>query len=51
MTLPLLPETDGTQRPRHSANRTQLTTRQYYLEAFARTNEIFATIPPEVIPC
>ena len=29
-------------------NRTQLTTRQYYLVSFARTNEVFATI--EILP-
>ncbi len=31
-------------------NRTQTTTREYYLVAFARTNEIFATIDPPRVP-
>lgn len=31
-------------------NSSQLTTRQFYLEAFARANELFATMPRERIP-
>lgn len=31
-------------------HRTQITTRQYFLESFARANELFAGIPPDRVP-
>jgi LmbE family N-acetylglucosaminyl deacetylase len=51
MSFPL--STNQTAR-KHDAileNRTQVTTRQYFLVAFARTNELFATIPLVSVPC
>jgi LmbE family N-acetylglucosaminyl deacetylase len=51
--LPLTPEQTGRKYEAIIKNRTELTTREYYLVSFARANEIFATIdllPVPVVP-
>ena len=50
MTLPLLPAQTETKYRAILTNQTQITTREFYLVAFARTNELFATIPPDRVP-
>jgi LmbE family N-acetylglucosaminyl deacetylase len=53
LSLPLTAEQAERKYAAILLNRTQLTTRQYYLVAFARANEIFATIdllPVPVVP-
>jgi len=50
MTLPLLPAQTETKYQAILTNETQTTTRQFYLVAFARTNELFATIAPDRVP-
>ena len=48
--LPLTPEQTKSKYEAILQHRTQLTTRQYFLVAFARTNENFATIDVPAIP-
>jgi LmbE family N-acetylglucosaminyl deacetylase len=53
MSFPIRPEQTQKKYEAILQNRTQLTTRQYYLVSFARANEIFATIdllPVPVVP-
>ncbi len=50
MSLPITPEQVQKKRDAILKNRTQLTTREYYLVSFARANEIFATIPLLSVP-
>lgn len=50
MTWPLEPDQTETKYKAILQYRTQITTKQYYLESFARTNEIFATITPDLVP-
>ena len=50
MSLPITPEQVQRKRDAILKNRTQLTTREYYLVSFARANEIFATIPLLSVP-
>jgi LmbE family N-acetylglucosaminyl deacetylase len=46
-TLPLTPGQTETKHRAIQQNASQLTTRQFYLVAFARANELFATLPNE----
>ena len=50
MSFPITPEQTRTKREAIVQNRTELTTRQYYLVSFARANEIFATIDTLPVP-
>jgi LmbE family N-acetylglucosaminyl deacetylase len=47
---PLLPQQVQKKHDSILMNRTQLTTRQYFLVSFARANEIFAVLPVQRIP-
>lgn len=47
---PLTPEQTERKYEAIIKNRTELTTREYYLVSFARANEIFATIDPLPVP-
>jgi LmbE family N-acetylglucosaminyl deacetylase len=49
-TLPLTPDQTERKYDAILRNRTQTTTRQYFLVAFARANELFATIAPDLVP-
>lgn len=51
MTLPLTPEQTHRKYEAILENKTQITTRHYYLVSFACANELFATIPLAVVPC
>ena len=50
MSLPLLPAQTAVKYQAILTNQTQITTREYYLVAFARTNELFARIAPDRVP-
>jgi LmbE family N-acetylglucosaminyl deacetylase len=50
MTLPLTPAQTQRKYEAILRNRTQLTDSQYSLVAFARANELFATITPDTVP-
>ena len=50
MSLALTPEQTEKKYNAILQNRTQITTRQYFLVSFARTNEIFARIPIKSVP-
>ena len=50
MALPLSPIQTETKYRAILTNRTQTTTREFYLVAFARTNELFAEIAPDRVP-
>jgi LmbE family N-acetylglucosaminyl deacetylase len=50
MSWPITREQTETKHEAILQNRTQLTTRQYYLVSFARVNEIFATIDLRPVP-
>ncbi|MEI8062589.1 MAG: PIG-L family deacetylase [Verrucomicrobiota bacterium] len=50
MTLPLSPAQTETKYQAILANTTQTTTREFFLVAFARANELFATIAPDRVP-
>ena len=50
MSLPLLPAQTETKYRAILTNQTQTTTREFYLVAFARTNELFAGIAAERVP-
>ena len=50
LSFPVAPEQVQKKYEAILKNRTQLTTRQYYLVSFARTNEVFATISLQSVP-
>jgi LmbE family N-acetylglucosaminyl deacetylase len=50
LTLPLTPEQAERKCAAILEHRTQITTRQYFLVAFARANELFATVPVPPVP-
>jgi hypothetical protein len=47
--MPLTPEQTEIKHNAILDNRSQLTTRQFYLDAFARANELYATLPKDYI--